>query len=132
MWIEQKPDWTKAPTWANWLAQYKSGIWRWFQNKPELSKTGVGGWIANGESIIIGIGLPPDDYEDTLEQKPIDFKFKLNHEEFKTTSIRLDLSTDDIAIIHEAQEQGIHKLVMSPEYLCQLKRVVEKLYSKLV
>lgn len=33
-------DWSKAPEWANWLAQDECGEWFWFENKPELQSEG--------------------------------------------------------------------------------------------
>lgn len=30
-----KPDWSKAPEWANFLVMDKDGTWVWFENKPE-------------------------------------------------------------------------------------------------
>lgn len=33
-------NWSKAPEWANWLAQDACGDWFWFENKPELQSEG--------------------------------------------------------------------------------------------
>jgi hypothetical protein len=30
-----KPDWGKAPDWANWCAQDQDGQWYWYKNKPQ-------------------------------------------------------------------------------------------------
>lgn len=29
-----KPSWSDAPAWANWLAQDRDGWWIWYQNEP--------------------------------------------------------------------------------------------------
>lgn len=30
----KKPDWSKAPDWANYLAQDGCGLWYWFEVEP--------------------------------------------------------------------------------------------------
>lgn len=33
-----KPDWSKAPKWAKWLAMDKFGDWYWFEDHPQWDK----------------------------------------------------------------------------------------------
>lgn len=47
-----KPDWSKAPPWANYLAMDKDGTWVWFENKPEPRSQD---WAASGS---YGIATP--------------------------------------------------------------------------
>jgi hypothetical protein len=31
-----KPDWSKAPKWAKWVAEDEDGVWHWYEKKPVI------------------------------------------------------------------------------------------------
>ena len=64
-----KPNWINAPTWANWLAQDKEGIWNWFENRPEANGFNVtdGTWKALGQSENASYN---ENWEKTLDPRP--------------------------------------------------------------
>lgn len=43
-----KPDWTKAPTWAQFLAQDRNGKWFWYEARPTNAPEDA--WLAYGGS----------------------------------------------------------------------------------
>lgn len=60
-----KPDWKKAPRWANFLAMDPDGDWFWCERKPFIDK---GYWRDTG---LIDWASPPELYwKKTLEQRP--------------------------------------------------------------
>ena len=38
-------EWSKAPPWANWIAQDEDGQWYWYQKKPVWNRSY---WSPNG------------------------------------------------------------------------------------
>jgi hypothetical protein len=62
-----KPDWNSpdCPSWANYLAQYASGAWYWFEAEPELGNAGW--WINSGRCCPVCRG----DWRDSLEERPV-------------------------------------------------------------
>jgi hypothetical protein len=61
-----KPDWSTAPSWANYLAQDEDGEWFWFQNKPNAGQAAW--WVSKGEGCRAGISS----WCDTLEERPVE------------------------------------------------------------
>lgn len=61
-----KPSWTRAPEWANFLAQDDDGTWYWYELEPSR---GNDGWIIGSyrggkyEKV-------PQGWEATLEGRP--------------------------------------------------------------
>ena len=47
--MSNKPDWTEAPEWAEWMASDVDGGWWWYQNKPVFDSDA---WIC--ESMHVG------------------------------------------------------------------------------
>ena len=65
-----KPDWSDAPEWAQWLAQDGGGSWWWYAIKPSES---AGGWMENDHACAKhwpGFYIPNPTWYDTLEQRP--------------------------------------------------------------
>ena len=77
-----KPNWTDAPEWAQWLAQDSDGEWYWFEEEPMLAEdrddTGDGVFmypvseykfnILNSE--LAGKDCYNPNWRDTLESRP--------------------------------------------------------------
>lgn len=71
--LQNKPSWSKAEEWAEWLAQDSYGCWGFFQKKPLMHALS---WIAiNGYYSINSPGAEVlGDWRDTLEKRPEQFK----------------------------------------------------------
>lgn len=71
--LQNKPDWSKAEEWAEWLAQDSYGCWGFFQKKPLMHALS---WIAR--SGYYQIHYPGNsllgDWRDTLEKRPEQLK----------------------------------------------------------
>ncbi len=71
--LQNKPSWSKAEEWAEWLAQDSYGCWGFFQKKPLMHALS---WIAR--SGYCQIHSPGNsllgDWRDTLEKRPEEFK----------------------------------------------------------
>jgi hypothetical protein len=66
--MNEKPNWSDAPDWANWLAFNGIDGWTWFQDEPKLR--GVNGYIkVTGMSIFHGTWLAQ---KESLEERPND------------------------------------------------------------
>ena len=67
--LQNKPSWSKAEEWAEWLAQDSYGCWGFFQKKPLMHALS---WIArSGYYQIHSPGnLLLGDWRDTLEKRP--------------------------------------------------------------
>ena len=61
----EKPDWSDAPDWAQYLAQTELGNWGWFEEKPD---TTLGHWASNGRCSIAPIAKVKD-WQNTLEER---------------------------------------------------------------
>jgi len=67
-----KPDWSKAPDWAQWFAMDEEGTGYWYQHQP--SRTDFGRWVVTsptpfGQSACAPSGDNQKWY-DSLEQRP--------------------------------------------------------------
>jgi hypothetical protein len=62
-----KPSWDKAPTWANYLAQDKSGCWWWYEKEPEL---GGWRWEWGGDCATMAALCDNDAWKSTKEKRP--------------------------------------------------------------
>ena len=71
--LQNKPSWSKAEEWAEWLAQDSYGCWGFFQKKPLMHALS---WIArSGYYQIHSPGnLLLGDWRDTLEKRPEQLK----------------------------------------------------------
>lgn len=65
-----KPDWNKAPSWAEWWAVDPDGQAAWSEYKPALSdpRDGDQGWIHEGRSLRDGSACPH--WKETLQSRP--------------------------------------------------------------
>ena len=62
-----KPDWDKAPLWAEYAAQEASGSWYWYSHRPKYSEICTE-WQSPGKrEIIPKVDQRP---QATLEQRP--------------------------------------------------------------
>ena len=61
-----KPNWEKAPEWANWLARDWNGSWCWYEKKPIIDDEKVQ-WLNQGGEMeeVFCKG-----WENTLEERP--------------------------------------------------------------
>jgi len=73
--LQNKPSWSKAEEWAEWLAQDSYGCWGFFQKKPLMHALS---WIArSGYYQIHSPGnLLLGDWRDTLEKRPEQAEFE--------------------------------------------------------
>jgi len=73
--LQNKPSWSKAEEWAEWLAQDSYGCWGFFQKKPLMHALS---WIAR--SGYYQIHSPGNsllgDWRDTLEKRPEQAEFE--------------------------------------------------------
>lgn len=63
-----KPEWSRAPSWAQWMAQDENGVWGWFEQRP----TDYGRWESDEGPSIAAVhtdGVCPN-WRDTLEARP--------------------------------------------------------------
>lgn len=70
-----KPAWSSAPAWANWLACDRSGMWVWYKNKPEISHSGNMWNVYVGDPSMCKAGdsllaWALDHWTESLEQRP--------------------------------------------------------------
>ena len=68
--LQNRPSWSDAPEWAEWLAQDEDGEWKWLAGLPVKY---VDGWTAvKIKGCCKGSAL--GDWRDTLEKRPEEFK----------------------------------------------------------
>jgi hypothetical protein len=60
-----QPDWSDAPSWANWLSQGKSGGWSWYEFKPTLE----GGWWSYHQRRYDAY-VKSENWQGSLQQRP--------------------------------------------------------------
>lgn len=66
-----KPDWNKAPDWADYLAQDGDGSWNWFRFKPECDHE-IASWECELDDYQEArIGRPNACWYLTLETRPL-------------------------------------------------------------
>ena len=61
-----KPDWSKAPKWANWWAMDENGSSAFYKDKPTLAKDN---WFWDTESDFSGCDVSPN-WEESLQERP--------------------------------------------------------------
>lgn len=67
---ERLPNWAKAPDWARYVAQDKTGTWRWHFNKPKLVD---GFWTSKNISSYDHAGyskIVEKSFEKSLQERP--------------------------------------------------------------
>jgi hypothetical protein len=66
------PQWSKAPTWANWRAQDENGAWWWFSHEPNYRASIYFGfeWQSSYNLKFIRQGKPNSNWRETLEKRP--------------------------------------------------------------
>jgi hypothetical protein len=67
-----EPDWTTAPSWAQWLTVNRSGSAWWWDAKPVVNKK-TGCWRITDENYmryLAGRYPPGDDWRRALKQRP--------------------------------------------------------------
>lgn len=67
-----KPSWSEAPSWANWLAMDKNGIWAWYEAKPKNGEEARSKYfIDENQCKVLGYEeISQTILEETLEQRP--------------------------------------------------------------
>lgn len=61
-----RPDWSQAPTWAQWWAQDATGAAFWYERKPSMYHDE--GWACGGRATLAY--LPGTNWRETLQQRP--------------------------------------------------------------
>jgi len=64
-----KPNWSEAPSYANYLAMDKNGCWYWYENRPKLSLS-TDRWLDSGGTYDLVDDPEDPDYRQTLEARP--------------------------------------------------------------
>ena len=77
---QEEPDWSKAPSWANWWAVDYDGEACWFDERPTLDKDGIWLWVPHGKFESIGDLPEPKDPKSTLRKRPEPREFTPNWE----------------------------------------------------
>ena len=62
-----KPDWEKAPPWANYASMDKDGQWWWYEIEPTLTDNEYVFFISAGRFEII---TETNKWKETLEKRP--------------------------------------------------------------
>jgi hypothetical protein len=63
-----KPSWSDAPEWANYLAMDKDGAWYWYELKPVIVHDNQ--WAQTRLGRIDDAYMPSDKWRDSLEARP--------------------------------------------------------------
>lgn len=65
------PEWSRAPLWAQWLAQDANGDWYWFDyQQPQIGEN-YGQWETDGEDVIrASAGAINPNWKSTLQKRP--------------------------------------------------------------
>ena len=63
----KKPDWSKAPEEAKYLAQDHNGMWCWYKRPPTMLNWG---WRANGPWSLALQDRRNENWRETLEARP--------------------------------------------------------------
>lgn len=66
--MSDKPKWSEAPEWAQWLAQDESGDWYWYEKKPQANSLINEFRLETGRSA--HAGNPVKEWRKTLEKRP--------------------------------------------------------------
>ena len=70
--LDMKPNWGKAPRWADYFAVDLSGVGRWYEAAPKKSLAGY--WYAETPnrqmSRLAGIGFDSTSWRNSLEERP--------------------------------------------------------------
>lgn len=72
--LQNKPSWTDAPGWAEWLAQDAAGSWLWHSSSEPESRNGM--WIGSDTKSYAAKGCVLGDWRDTLERRPEQNEFE--------------------------------------------------------
>lgn len=65
-----KPDWSEAPEWAEWLAQDRDGQWGWYEVEPRQSPYADTWFWEDGEWEEAADHAMNENWTSTLEQRP--------------------------------------------------------------
>lgn len=69
-----RPDWGKAPSWANYAAQELSGTYYFHETQPRYQEL-TGEWVSKGQrEIVPRVTVTP---QQTLESRPIQMSVPL-------------------------------------------------------
>lgn len=60
-----RPEWSKAPPWAKYIAMDRDGVWFWHENEPTL---GSRDWQSMGQ--ISFAGEDAFNWKTTMEERP--------------------------------------------------------------
>ena len=66
--VNGKPDWSQAPSWANWLCMDWDGSWWWYEQEP-FYKPKTLGWTAKGGKCDLH-SHKDEIWKNTLEERP--------------------------------------------------------------
>lgn len=64
-----KPDWSKAPDWAQWWACDECGVSYWFSKKP-LPDVIMGIWVSDFREQTDDIYADHPDWRNSLQKRP--------------------------------------------------------------
>jgi hypothetical protein len=67
----EKPDWSIAPEWANYLAQDRDGSWHWYQDEPKQDHEQ---WVLANHCTEWKLYRPiveSKNWKETLERRPV-------------------------------------------------------------
>lgn len=65
-----KPDWNKAPEWANWLMMDEDGTWWWTECQPPAVGEHDTGWATGGGDYDMAEATVEPSWRDSLERRP--------------------------------------------------------------
>lgn len=110
-----KPDWSEAPSWAEWLAQDEDGDWQWFSKKPFIHAPSESWDIPDfaTEVEIVSAAQPnPEGWRTTLERRPESTKVGKLHVEIDASEARRTLDEalgelPDLIIPHEVCDDHV-------------------------
>ena len=66
---EWQPDWSQAPSWANWWVMTKGGFFAWVDSEPRLSNP-HGGWLMSRGKTVAQSFNYQGKWQDSLRKRP--------------------------------------------------------------
>ena len=66
---EWQPDWSQAPSWANWWVMTKGGFFAWVDSEPRLSNP-HGGWLMSRGKTVAPSFNYAGNWQDSPRKRP--------------------------------------------------------------
>lgn len=63
-----KPEWSNAPTWANFVAMDDDGSWWWYEEHPIIGEQGE--WKRGRGMALLAQDREPSNWELSLRKRP--------------------------------------------------------------